>query len=42
METLDIGLPQMAVLFGVVLLPWLLLGLLGQPFQSDYALFASS
>jgi len=29
METLDIGLPQMAVLFGVVLLPWLLLGLLG-------------
>lgn len=29
MATLDIGAAQMAVLFGVVLLPWLLLGLLG-------------
>ena len=29
METLDIGLPQMVMLFGMVLLPWLLLGVLG-------------
>ena len=29
MGTLDIGMTQMAVLFGVVLLPWLLLNLLG-------------
>lgn len=29
MSTLDIGLPQMAVLFGVVLLPWLSLSLAG-------------
>lgn len=35
METLDIGLPQMAVLYGVVLLPWLLLGLIGLRLHRD-------
>ena len=29
METLDIGAPQMALLFGLVLVPWLGLGLIG-------------
>lgn len=29
MTTLDIGVPQMAVLFGIVLVPWVLLGLIG-------------
>ncbi|MGX2038981.1 ABC transporter permease [Methylocaldum sp. MU1018] len=29
METIDIALPQMAALYGIVLLPWLLLGSIG-------------
>lgn len=35
METLDLGLPQMAMLFGMVLVPWLALGLLGLRLSGD-------
>lgn len=38
METLNIGTPQLAVLFGVVLLPWLLLGLIGVRLSKDIGL----
>ena len=38
METLDISLPQMVVVFGVVLLPWLLLSLLGLRLGRDIGL----
>lgn len=35
METLDIGLPSMALLAGLVLVPWLVLGLLGLRLSKD-------
>ena len=38
MEMLDIGTPQMALLFGLVLIPWLGLGLLGLRMSRDIGL----
>ena len=35
METLDIGLPQMALLYGLCLLPWILLWLIGLRLSRD-------
>ena len=35
MDTLDIGLPQMALLYGLCLLPWILLWLIGLPLSRD-------
>jgi len=38
MKTLDIELPQMALLYGLCLLPWLLLWLIGLRLSRDIGL----
>jgi putative ABC transport system permease protein len=38
LETLDFGMPQMAVLFGLILVPWLALGLMGLRMSQDIGL----